>query len=367
MKSTANDSRKVVYFRFALNISLNTDQTPTDEQRALRNDKQLRGSWLRWFFRLLLGLGIVAFLASRHDDAALLRALRSTSWSFFAVSVGLYWAGQLLSAWKWKLLLRAQNAEIALADCCRLYAVGMFWNLWMPTNIGGDAVRAVRCGALCGSRAVAVSSILVERLTGLVALAFLGSVAFTLQFWLAPLPAVSVARHIALLFALAFAILAGLVWFLKRARHKNSSSPFWKKVASLRESLAFYLRPSQRPILGFTLLISLIFQTSQVALNIFLAQKLGLHIAPLVFFWIVPTLAFASLVPFGIGGLGVREAAAVQMLGAFGASASTILAWSLLWQAVVWFASLPGAIWAAPSRAKHTSSTRITQDTEKPH
>lgn len=215
----------------------------------------------------------------------------------------------------------------------------------MPTNIGGDAVRAVRCGALCGSRAVAVSSILVERLTGFVALAFLGSVAFLLQVSLAPLPAVSITRRITLLFVLTSATLICLVWFLKRVRHKNSSSPLWKKVTLLRESLMFYLRPPQRPILGVALLISLVFQTSQVALNIVLAQKLGLHVSPLVFFWMVPALAFASLVPFGIGGLGVREAAAVQMLGAFGASAPTILAWSLVWQAVVWVSSLPGAFW----------------------
>ena len=340
-------------------FDIKNDQAHINAEKIELDSKSAsRSGWMRWFFRLLLGLGLVAFLASRHDNAALLRAFRLTSWPFLAGAVAFYWAGQLLSAWKWNLLLRAQNADVSYVDCCRLYAVGMFWNLWMPTNIGGDVVRAVRCGALCGSRAVALSSILVERLTGFVALAFLGSVALALQISLAPSPPVSVAHRVTPLFVFAFAVSIGLTWFLKSARHEKTNSPLRKKVSTLRESLAFYLRPSQRPVLGVALLLSLLFQVGQIALNIFLAQKLGLHISPLVFFWTVPALAFASLVPFGIGGLGVREAAAVQILGAFGASAPTILAWSLLWQAIVWISSLPGAIWAAPSRGEQRSSTR---------
>ena len=337
-----------------------TDQAQTRAATIeLDSQSASRAAWLRWFFRLLIGIGLVVFLASRHDNAALLRAFRLTSWPFLIGAVAFYWAGQLLSAWKWKLLLRAQNAEVSYADCCRLYAVGMFWNLWMPTNIGGDAVRAVRCGAQCGSRAVAVSSILVERLTGFFALAFWGSVSFALQIVLAPTPIFSVSRRAAILFVAFAASLAGLVWLLKSARRVNSSSSRWqRKLSSVRESFAFYLRPEQRGVLWSALFISLVFQASQIALNVWMAQQLGLKVPVLVFFWLVPALAFASLVPFGIGGLGVREAAAVQMLGIFGAFVPTVLAWSLLWQAIVWLSSLPGAIWVASSARKHTSSTR---------
>lgn len=305
----------------------------------------------RWLLRFVIGVAIVWFLASRHDNTALLKALRATSWPVLLFSVAFYWCGQVLSAWKWKLLLQAQNANVSLFACCRLYAVGMFWNLWMPTNIGGDAVRALRCGALCGSRAVAISSILVERLTGLAALIVLGAGAFVWQIAQAPLPTNDLTRRLATLFGIALIAVCAVFYFLSRAQHPKSDGELkgWrKKIAGLRLSLQFYMEPRRRGVLMMALLLSLVFQCSQILLNIALARSLGLEVSAVVFCWVVPALALASLVPLGIGGLGVREIAAVSMLGALGAPAPLVIAWSLLWQATVWISSLPGAIELLP-------------------
>jgi uncharacterized protein (TIRG00374 family) len=104
-------------------------------------------------------------------------ALRSASGSVLLISVVFYWAGQVLSAAKWRILLRTQGAYISLLECCRLYFIGMFCNLWLPTNIGGDAVRAVLVAPKAGGGAIAVSSIFVERITGFLALLLIGIVA----------------------------------------------------------------------------------------------------------------------------------------------------------------------------------------------
>jgi hypothetical protein len=98
------------------------------------------------------------------------------------------------------------------------------------------------------------------------------------------------------------------------------------------------------------MLLSLLFQASQIGLNIVLARSLGLEVPAIAFWWLVPVLALASLVPVGVGGLGVREAAAVTLLHGAGITtantASTIVLWSLLWQATVWLSSAPGVWWA---------------------
>jgi hypothetical protein len=57
------------------------------------------------------------------------------------------------------------------------------------------------------------------------------------------------------------------------------------------------------------LLISLAFQASQIGLGIGLGRAVGLDLPTATFVWLVPLLALASLVPVGIGGLGVRVAA----------------------------------------------------------
>ena len=319
-------------------------------------------SRVSWLLRFSIGIGIVAFLVSRHDFSDLRRTLGTTSWPILLGAVVFYWLGQLLCAWKWKLLLAAQNANVSFANCCRLYAVGMFWNLWMPTNIGGDAVRALRCGALCGSRTVAASSILVERITGLTALIVIGSLAFVIQIIAFPIAfpiAWPNATRLLTATLVFFVLVLALFGITRKSTRRNptrnatrDASRFSQKVAALREASLFYLAPQQRSTLFTALLLSMIFQASQIVLNVVLARALGLTIPPLVFWWLVPALSLASLLPLGIGGLGVREVAAVQFLGVFNVSAPTIIAWSLLWQATVWLASLVGAVWTPQSSTR---------------
>lgn len=319
-------------------------------QNALSNTpKSNRKSFLRWIFRLILGGAIVFFLASRHDFSALTRGLRAVPLWIPLASVAFYWLGQALCAWKWQLLLRAQGAEVSFRDCCRFYAVGMFWNLWMPTNIGGDAVRALRCAPFCGGKIIATSSVLLDRLSGLAALLTIALGGILVQWFVAsPLEKTAflpVLRPIFLVFcALVFASA-----LLLRHREKSSASdtvsPLRRKLRAFADALAVYSRPESRGVLWRAFALSLLFQGSQILLNIGLARAIGLGIPTTTFWWLVPSLAIASLVPLGIGGLGVREAAAVSLLNVWPTPAATIVAWSLLWQATIWLASLPGALW----------------------
>src|SRR4028118_1937244 len=49
--------------------------------------------------------------------------------------------GVLVSAEKWRGLLRHAGVGLTLAACARLYWVGMFASNLLPTSVGGDAVR----------------------------------------------------------------------------------------------------------------------------------------------------------------------------------------------------------------------------------
>jgi uncharacterized membrane protein YbhN (UPF0104 family) len=114
-----------------------------------------------------------------------------------------------------------------------------------------------------------------------------------------------------------------------------------RKLASVFRELDFYSRRERWPVLLAAVLISLLFQSAQVMLQIFLARAVGLNTPTTIFLWLVPLLALMSMVPVGIGGLGVREVAAVSVLGTT-APTATIVAWCLLWQMTNWLSSLPG-------------------------
>jgi uncharacterized membrane protein YbhN (UPF0104 family) len=88
----------------------------------------------------------VAALVGRSDPAPLAAA--------FAVSV----VGVLISAEKWRGLLRRAGVRLSLAASARLYWIGMFVSNFLPTSVGGDAARLALTPAPEGRAAVAARS-----------------------------------------------------------------------------------------------------------------------------------------------------------------------------------------------------------------
>jgi uncharacterized membrane protein YbhN (UPF0104 family) len=125
------------------------------------------------------------------------------------------------------------------------------------------------------------------------------------------------------------------------------------KWASLHRELDFYAARERWGTLALALAISFILQSAQVAINIYLARAAGLQTPVTTFLWLVPLLSLMSMVPIGIGGLGVREAAAVAVLGSHEPDGA-VIAWSLLFQATVWLASLPGGLLLGEWRRNHS-------------
>ena len=83
----------------------------------------------------------------------------------------LYMAGQAMSTLKWRLLLGPVGPVDAIpARCSAFTSPGMFFNLFLPTIVGGDAVKAVLLARETGAPARATMSVFMERNTGLCAL-----------------------------------------------------------------------------------------------------------------------------------------------------------------------------------------------------
>ena len=54
-----------------------------------------------------------------------------------------------LSSWKWQVILKAQNINVSVGRLFVLYITGYFFNTFLPTNVGGDVVRAHILGKAC--------------------------------------------------------------------------------------------------------------------------------------------------------------------------------------------------------------------------
>ena len=86
-----------------------------------------------------------------------------------------YAATQSVAVWRWKRLLRAQHVEVEATRLTESMWVSMFFNNFLPSNIGGDVVRIADTAPAAGSKTLATTVILVDRALGLSALVIIAS------------------------------------------------------------------------------------------------------------------------------------------------------------------------------------------------
>src|SRR5205823_4926165 len=128
-----------------------------------------------------LGLGLLAFVIWRTWSfpegsgkigiaQALQRPLQVMP-LLLAASTGL--VALLLTFVRWYVLVRAQDLPFTVTDSIRLGFVGFFFNNFLPGSVGGDLVKAWYIAGEQSRRTVAVSTVLIDRVLGLWALAAL--------------------------------------------------------------------------------------------------------------------------------------------------------------------------------------------------
>ena len=238
---------------------------------------------------------------------------------------------------RWRLSLgQMVDRPPPVLTLLRLYLIGLFVNLGLPTMAGGDVVRAEMLRPMIGERGGAYASILADRLIGLVAvagLAFVALAAATAGIGADTRRAGAGAAMILLGGAvLAVAVLARLGTVRR-----------WRRIDAFLDGLAALAR---RPlILSLCLVIAVVVQVAGVILPVALiAAGLGIDLPWSVHFLLVPLVVLATLVPIAPNGLGLRETAFVVLYGQFGVGADQAFALGLAWSLVLTSFGLVGGI-----------------------
>lgn len=134
--------------------------------------------WLKWPAALAL-LGCLFYANRKSLDDLSERTLR---WEFAAIAFLLCLGAILLTFVRWYLLVWAQEFDFSLKEAVQLGFLGYVSNYVAPGAVGGDLVKAaVLAGRQSSRRAVAVATIVLDRLLGLLALFIVGGGVWLLQ------------------------------------------------------------------------------------------------------------------------------------------------------------------------------------------
>lgn len=135
-----------------------------------------------WFWaRLLLSAALIVFLLVTVDFRELGASVRQANVTFLSLALLSALLDRVMMAYKWDVLLKAKSIRIPLVRLTGTYLVSTFLGLFLPATLGGDAVRAFAVSKEGHNSKDVISSILVERLLGTIALLILvlASIAFS--------------------------------------------------------------------------------------------------------------------------------------------------------------------------------------------
>jgi glycosyltransferase 2 family protein len=324
-----------------------------------------RGKNVTKKFRPLVSLGMLSWLALRTDWDQVGKVFLHLRLELWFTALGLFLLAQVASAARWHLFARPLGFQNPLRQFICLYFVGMFFNLLLPTSIGGDVVRAWYLDGAPGRRLPAFLSVFVDRLSGLLILLALACVADVLC-------PIALPRWIgASVWATAASAVLGLVLVPTVGRCMNAREserveppppsaerPYggsWAPRSALRglssrlSALTLSLSQSltllfgrARLLLGTTVL-SLLVQGVNVMILWLIGRAIDAPIPASYCGIVVPMVTLLTLLPVSLNGMGVREGGVVLFLAPLGISSATALSLALLWFSVFVAASLLGA------------------------
>jgi uncharacterized membrane protein YbhN (UPF0104 family) len=219
-----------------------------------------------------------------------------------------------LSALRWQWLLRVQGIQLSWARVCLLTLIGVFFNFCIPGGTGGDVVKIFYLlKETPGQRALALLSVLVDRILGLLGLAILAGVLIGARWsWLTSTP--ETARYVWPAVIILFFTIGGIhfSWIVTRRGlvHKLPARfPGRDKLADLALAYTLYGRAWRISLAGIAVSIAAhfgffgVFYCAARAL-----ARDGMDIPTFgELSTIMPIINVLSAMPVSVGGLGARE------------------------------------------------------------
>jgi hypothetical protein len=292
--------------------------------------------------RLKLGLSVVMiaglFLFGKIDLSKSWEVAKSANPWFLLAAFLMFLCTTVLNAHRWQLLARAVGFERPLLKLVQYCFVGNFFNLFLPSTVGGDFSR---CYYLCkgeGRYHHALYSVLADRVVG-----------------------------IAVLFAFAsFGILigpggGGLPWHLKLPVLAGTVALFVliptmpaltlrllgpeNKIAQRFNNSMVQRYWRDRPLIAMTLFLSVCMQLVIVLCHIAVGFALGLTSIPVWYYLVFyPSVAVLGFVTPSFNGIGIREWAYTYFLTLAGVDRSHALAYAITWLGLNTLFSLTGGL-----------------------
>ena len=272
---------------------------------------------------------------------------------YFILAYLSYFITMLIAGTRFYFSSHALGFQKKYFQLLQLNFIGAFFNNFLPTTFGGDALRGYYLKK--GSHvplSKAVACIVYERYTGMIVLFWAASLAFILQkfnfisksLWQVP-------DQLILFTHIGSFVTIFLIPFLPQINKFFFGKTNWIYRNIIEPVIVYW---NDLKLMTKILILSVVLQTFVVLSHILIAIALNIHIPLSYYFIFYPLTTLAGFMIPSLNGLGIREGAYIYFLHKININNEQGLAFSICWLVIMLITSvIGGMIYAFGDFRKH--------------
>ncbi|MGB5437562.1 MAG: lysylphosphatidylglycerol synthase transmembrane domain-containing protein [Maribacter sp.] len=266
--------------------------------------------------KIAISAVLIYFIFTKVDFKEVVQILKRTKPLYLLLSILFFTASKILAAIRLNLYFHELGIRLTQKSNLKLYLLGMFYNLFLPGGIGGDAYKGylIKKEFQVGTKK-AVAVLVLDRLSGMLLLFMYACILGLLlnNPWLN-----SYNVPIGLL-----GILSIVVFWILNKRFFNYVLPvFWKSVA-----------------------LSALVQLAQLICVYFILHSLSIQLNTIAYLFIFLLSSIVSVLPLTIGGIGSREVTFFYGATLLALDANTSISISMVFFLITALVSLFGIVY----------------------
>jgi len=322
--------------------------------------------------KALFSLGLILWLIKSFDWASFFKIVLAVDIKWLLPLILLAPLAVILLSFRWYVILKTLGLPLVFGDVIKGAWSGIFFNTFLPGATGGDIYRLIFVrDKYIGEEAKIASSLMIDRITGVVSLGMLGLVGILVNKALLQHISLGITdfRLFTLLCVLFLLVLVGIgIWiFLFKADSTSWLGRIKMFIIDgiIHTKLGLFNWSLLSQVIPISIVIHLVNFTGAYCLTF----ALGLEVPFLDLVLFLPILSILTALPITISGFGVREALLIgffQMrdfnLGGGVALRESALAFSFLMVTCDLFRAAPGGIWFAFGKG---AKSRVMQGSYK--
>jgi len=266
--------------------------------------------------KIIVSLGLLAYILHKIEPGNVIDTVARARANPLIVASLLFLVSNILGSWLWGMLLSSRRVRIPFYRVASIYFVGLFFNNFLPANIGGDIVRIYDASKYCKDRSAVFVATFMDRVIGLLAISFLSVITsfYALDHFKIFLLYLTVVLGFCGSLLVVLSILnRQILAFFEKPFRLIKAFDLERRVAKLFDELHSFR--DRVPLLLGLVSLGIGIQLLRILVHYFVARSLGINISPSYFFLFVPVLATLTALPISINGIGVREGAGVLLFG----------------------------------------------------